>query len=258
MKVINRLLKFIFYLLIFAGLLFFRVWLAPHRHNDPVSFFLSVAAISAIYMAYFIVSEGHWAEIVGCIIVSLLIDGLAALFPPLVIIVILWFLVNVAVAMQSIVRLIPLAIASLLLYVLLFPDSVFRALGLQDLIGAPVLISYIVFSVVYSAKAARDPLKLGLFKLSTMLLSVPLIALLVASVQSGLRNLFEQSFSSTTRTIKVPQAVRTHMRSGVEIGNYTRNVSKTITEVSVATEFSGVGAGMAVARATAKISAESK
>ncbi|MHA7678598.1 hypothetical protein [Cupriavidus sp. PET2-C1] len=235
MTAASQILRFFVYLSIFAGLLMLRDGLVPHSYDEPVLFFLTVGAAATLYMLYYIVSEGHWAEIAGSIVISLVLAVAAALFPPLGILVVLWVLFNIAKTLASIVQIIPLAIASVLLYVLLFPAPVLRAVGLQGFLGQPVLIAYAAFSILYAAKAARYPMKLGLFKLSVMLLSVPLLALLIASIRSGLQNLFKQSLTSTSRTIQMPQTVQAHIRAGASVDAYTRAVSKTITETAIST-----------------------
>ncbi|NIE63159.1 hypothetical protein [Burkholderia sp. Ax-1719] len=248
-----RAFKFVFYVCIFASLLLVRVWVCPHPDSNPLGFFFVVGGVAALYMAYYIISEGHWAEVVASIIISLLLDTIAAIFPILAILVIIWFVFNIAVAISSIRQLIPMALASVVLYVLLFPDDVFRALGLQGLIGLPILVAYAVVGLVCAMRFSGDPLKFGLFRLSTMLISIPLIALLVASIQSGLRNLFERTFTSTARTVKVPQSVRAHIRAGSEVSAYTRNVSKTISEISVSTKITSGGAGLAGGVSTGRV-----
>jgi hypothetical protein len=132
------------------------------------------------------------------------------------------------------------------LYALLLPDAVVHAVVGDDSRGMLVLIAYVAFSVMYSIYASRLPMQDGLLRMATMLLSMPLIALLASSIQAGFRNLFQQTFTSSPRTFKVPQNVRAHVRAGsIDVKAYTRNMPKTVTDVSVSTQVSSANVGMA-------------
>jgi hypothetical protein len=78
------------------------------------------------------------------------------------------------------------AMSSIALFVLIFPMPLAQRIGMPELAGAPAAIAYIGFAVAWSAWASCSPLKLGLFKFSTMLLAVPLIASFVALVGGGM------------------------------------------------------------------------
>lgn len=250
MKPLIRSTRFLAYLIAFAALLFLRIRLAPTAHSDPLTFFLTVALISAGYMSYFIISEGHLSGIIASALISLALAAFAAVFPPFLIVLGVWVLYNLMQTGQLLKQLVPYALASFVLYALVFPVPTARFLGSPDLAGAPAGIAYLLFAVIYSARASRDPLKLGLFRLSTMLVSVPLIVLLIASIEAGLRNLFSQSTSFVDRRIKVAQPVRAHVRGGVDVAAYVR--ARPVT-VSVALTETSVGAGGAVIGAAGQV-----
>lgn len=243
MNPLIRTTRFLAYLIVFAALVFLRIKLAPTAYSDPLTFFLAIALISIAYMAYYIVSEGHLSGIISSALVSLALAAVAAVFPPFLILLGLWVLYNLMQTGQLLKQLIPYALASVVLYALVFPVPTARFLGSSDLAGAPAGIAYLLFAVIYSARASRDRLKLGLFKLSTMLVSIPLIVLLIASIEAGLRNLFSQSTSFVDRQMKVAQPVRAHVRGGVDVNAYVR--ARPVT-VNVALTETTVGSGGAV------------
>jgi hypothetical protein len=91
---------------------------------------------------------------------------------------------------------------------------------MPELAGAPAAIAYIGFAVAWSAWASCSPLKLGLFKFSTMLLAVPLIASFVALVGGGMfsrperrvRNSLMRARKALTLTLPAPEmAVRSEV-----------------------------------------------
>jgi hypothetical protein len=94
---------------------------------------------------------------------------------------------------------------------------------------------YLLAAVIYCRKLQMLPYREGLLKLSLMWLALPFIVLLIISIVSALGNLFKTVTGTVTRTILTPQTVSAHMRGGVEISAYTRNISSTVTQITTST-----------------------
>ncbi|MDE1179010.1 hypothetical protein [Paraburkholderia sp.] len=161
-----------------------RISLAPTGHSSPWRFFLSVAVLASGYMIYFVASEGHLRRGIGSALATLALASVVAVFPPFVIALALWLLYNVLYAKRLITQLVPYALASVVLYALIFPMPVARFIGAEDLADAPAGFAYLIFAVTYSAWASKAPLKTGMFKFATMLLSLPMLGVLLASVEA--------------------------------------------------------------------------
>jgi hypothetical protein len=234
--------------MIFAGMFALRIGSAMLFGRESVFgtdvVLIVILLISARIFIKRLSTEGLWAQFVGYLIVSAALDALAVAFPPLMILVIIWVIYNLKKALDSILQLLPHALCSVVLYTLLMPPAIVRAAS-GEWAHLPVLIAYIVFSVVYARYASRLPMRDGLFRMATMLLSMPLIALLASSIQAGFRSLFQQTVTTSIRTFKVEQHVRAHVRAGIDVDAYTRQMSKTVIEKTVATHVSSANAGMA-------------
>jgi hypothetical protein len=65
--------------------------------------------------------------------------------------------------------------------------------------------------------------------MSVMWLSIPFAALTIISIVSALGNLFRTVSSTITRSVISPQMVSAHMRGGIPIDAYTRNITTSVT-----------------------------
>jgi hypothetical protein len=193
-------LRFVVYLVGFTGLLLLRLVTAPNGDNGMLAFFGCVAVLAAAYLVYYAASEGHLRNLTGGVVIYLAIAAVVAACPPFLLLLMFWsvsglFRQRRALALH--------ALTSILLYVLVFPMPLARFIGMPELADAPAGIAYVMFALAYSAVAARSPLKLGLFKFSTMLVAVPLIGSFIALVGGGMLSRPERRTRSTMRARRI-------------------------------------------------------
>jgi hypothetical protein len=206
-----------------------------------------VAGASFLYFVWYLISEGHLANILGSMIVSMVLMAIAAAIPIIGwILLLLWIFYNIAKAFESIKSLLPDAFCSAVLYgCLLFP-------AIQEMMspGESHTMSNIACGVVYVIAAglycsrlsqvAADT-KQSLFFFSIMWLSVPIIALLIVSIVASLRAAFRTVLTPVQTVVKTPQHVSAHMRGDTPVSAYTRTVTS-IKTIDVAHTLPGAGA----------------
>lgn len=217
----------------------------------PESLFLTLPLLvgcAALFFLYYLASEGHLKGIVGGIITSLVLMGIAALIPLVGwLILLVWIFYNVAKAIESVRSLLPDAILCLMLTTSLVIPVFYRLNtynGVDPLLsvicGAVYFIAAIVCCIRINKNSSND--KHALFLFSLTLLSVPLIMLLLISIVSSLRAAFRTLTVSTTSIVKGPQQVSGYVRQdGTLVKEYTRSVSKTVI-ASTTTISPGTGA----------------
>lgn len=209
---------------ILGGLNFFYVdWYVLFTYSVLIIF-------SFFYFVYYIFSSGEYQKILGSMLLAVIVMGLALI--PIIgwIILILFILYNITKAIDGIKNLFPEACYSLVFYFLLGSKELFD-LNLGGSIVAFVL--YLTITIIYFNRLSKFGLdtKTTMFRISIMLLSIPLLIMLVISIMSALRNIFSVSVSSRNVTIKTPQYVSGYTRSsGVDVSEYTRYVSTNVTQ----------------------------
>jgi hypothetical protein len=257
----TQLSNFLRILLMFAAMLALRVWFgiwSPFGYDKSLEG-LSTAAIILLFAASIFTNrlrkDGLWLQFIGYMLISAMLDSLAAAIPPLMILVLIWVIYNIKKTLDSIRQLLPMALCSLVFYALLLPPTIVQALTSDRSGDGLVLVGYGVFSVAFAAYASRFTSRDGSFKMATMLLSLPLLALLVSSIQAGLRSVFQQSWVRTDTLVGVPQQVRAHVRGDVSVAAYTRMRPTVVTEHALVTSVSSANGGMA-ANAVSRIAVD--
>jgi hypothetical protein len=190
--------RFVVYLVGFTSLLLLRLLIAPNGENGMLAWLGCVAFAAAGYMVYYSASEGHLRNLTGGVIVYLAFAAVVAACPPFLLLLAFWTLAGLIRQRRR--TLLRHALVSIALFTLVFPMPLARLIGMPELAGAPAGMAYVLFALGYSAWASRSPLKIGLFKFSTMLLSVPLIASFIALVGGGMLSRPERRTRNTMRS----------------------------------------------------------
>ncbi len=107
--------------------IFISIYVAKHMFPEGVfktniELLLVILVASIIYILYYIISEGHWQEILGGILISVLLSVGTAVFPPIGILLIIWLVISIVMAIASLIQLLPLALISVALYGALLSD----------------------------------------------------------------------------------------------------------------------------------------
>lgn len=222
----------------------------------PKDFLLSltlVALLSFGYFVFFLVRNNLHQDIIRSVLVSMLIFviGFIPIFGP---IVVLGFVIyNISRAVDGLKSLIPDILTSIFVYGLLAARVVFDA---HDDLYVMVLAGvYFLTVIAYCRTLDGLPTEQALFKMSVMWLSVPLAAMIIMSILSALGRIFRVFNTTVTSTRVLPQNVSAHMRGGVQIDAYTRNVTSTVTSnvIQVAP-----GSGVVAASVTGEVSKKMK
>lgn len=209
--------RFLIYLVGFTSLPMLRLVVSPEGQGGITAFVACVAALAAGYMVYYASSEGYLRNLMSGVVMYLALAAVVAACPPFVLVLAFWSLASLLKRRRA---LLVHAMSSIALFVLIFPMPLAQRIGMPELAGAPAAIAYIGFAVAWSAWASCSPLKLGLFKFSTMLLAVPLIASFVALVGGGMfsrperrvRNSLMRARKALTLTLPAPEmAVRSEV-----------------------------------------------
>lgn len=209
--------RFLIYLVGFTSLPMLRLVVSPDGQGGITAFVACVAALAAGYMVYYASSEGYLRNLMSGVVMYLALAAVVAACPPFVLVLAFWSLASLLKRRRA---LLVHAMSSIALFVLIFPMPLAQRIGMPELAGAPAAIAYIGFAVAWSAWASCSPLKLGLFKFSTMLLAVPLIASFVALVGGGMfsrperrvRNSLMRARKALTLTLPAPEmAVRSEV-----------------------------------------------
>ncbi|GAB5095576.1 hypothetical protein [Caballeronia sp. HLA56] len=178
-------LRFVVYLVGFTGLLWLRLLISPDGKSGVLAFFACVASLAAAYLVYYAASEGYFRNLAGGVVVYLAIAAVVVACPPFVLLLAFWSVTSLFKQRRALLM---HALASVTLFLLIFPMPLAERLGMPELAGAPAGLAYLVFSLAWSAVAARSPLKIGLFKFATMLVALPLIGTFVSLVGGGMLN----------------------------------------------------------------------
>ena len=197
---------------------------------EAIYTFAIVIVSSAFYFIYYIFASGEFKNILAGIFISALIMALAVIPVLGWIILILFVLYNISKALDGIKNLFPEACFSLLFYGLLASK---QALELEFIGSIIAFIVYIIAAYNYHVRIAQFELdtRATFYRASIMFLSVPLIAVLIVSIVSALRNIFAMTTHTRNVTIQTPQQVSGYTNSyGTEVASYTRNISSTVTE----------------------------
>lgn len=213
----------------------------------------SIALLSFVYFVYFLIKNDLHHDIIGGILLSFLVMALGVI--PVIgwIIVIGFVIYNIGRALEGLKCLLPDVLASAVIYGLLIARF---ALNVRD----PAVIAglagcYLVATIFYCRTLNGLATQNALFKMSVMWLSIPFAALTIISIVSALGNLFRTISSTVTRTVLTPQVVSAHIRAGMPIDAYTRNISTTVT--STVTQIAP-GAGVVTAGVAGEVSQKVK
>jgi hypothetical protein len=188
--------RFVVYLVGFTGLLMLRLAISPNGDSGMLAWCVSVASLAAGYLVWYAATEGHLRNLMGGVLIYLAIAAVTVACPPFVLLLVFWSIAGLFSKRRALLL---HALASIALFVLVFPAPVAKLVGMPELAGTPAGIGYVAFALAYSALASRRPLKLGLFKFATMLLAVPLIGSFIALVGGGMLSRPERRTRSTMR-----------------------------------------------------------
>jgi hypothetical protein len=222
-------------LAILGGINFFYTdWTVLYTYSVLIIF-------SFFYFIYYIFSSGEYQKILANMLLAVLVMCLAII--PIIgwIILILFILYNISKAIDGIKNLFPEACYSLAIYFLLGSKELLDL----NIIGSIVaFILYLSITTTYFNRLSKSGLDTRgvLFRVSIMLLSIPLLIMLVISIMSALRNIFSFKVTPQQVSIKTPQQVSGYTRvSGVEVAGYTRQITTNVTQ-NVVTASAGSGA----------------
>ncbi|QWT40923.1 hypothetical protein [Dickeya dadantii] len=231
-------------------LLLLAVWAGVFFIPEAIFFVVpGMIGFALLFFIYYLASEGHLADILGGIVLSVILMAIAAAIPVIGwLILICWILYNIARAFESIQNLLPDALLSAALYASLLIPVIYQLDHYDNsntwlTIGCGIV--YFFAAVGCSARISdrSDTPKHSLFLFSVMLLSVPMIVLLFASIVASLRAAFQTSLVKTT--VKLPQSVSGYTTArGTVVADYTRNVTQTVVTSSIIPGGGAVGASL--------------
>jgi hypothetical protein len=178
------------------------------------------------YFIYYIIYRDLHHDIIGSIVLAFLVMALVAI--PIVgwLILLAFVFYNIAKALEGLKSLLPDVVTSGIIYMLLGASTALNSKDTGVLILLAVL--YMAVTVFYCRQLSQLPTREALFKMSIMWLSIPFAALMIISIVSSLANLFKAISSTISRSVLTPQTVSAHMRAGVPVGEYTRNITSTV------------------------------
>lgn len=189
-------LRFVVYLIAFTSLLLLRLVVAPDGRSGMLAYCLCVGAGAAAYLVWYASSAGYSRNLLAGVLVYLTLAIVVAACPPFVVVLAFWSLSGLVKRRRALLL---HALASVALFMLVFPLPFAQFVGAPELAGAPAGIAYVCFAIGWSAWAARSPLRLGLFKFATMLLAVPLVTSFVALVGGGMLSRPERRVRNSMR-----------------------------------------------------------
>lgn len=244
----------------FAMIIFILMGFASSISEEVLTItMISVSLFSILYIVYYLIYTEQHVEMLGGIVISLILIFIAALIPIVgPIILFLWILYNVIQSVDAIKQLIPDALFSMAIYISLWIPHVHEY---RDY-SIPAYIFYGMTSLVFIKKISSLALdsRASFFKFSIMLVSLPLIGLLIASIVTALRSMFRINTQIRTNVIKTPQQVSGYIRGDTVVSGYSRMVEKTVTQ-TVSKILPGTGAIAAVTgknMATASLNQDQK
>jgi len=275
-------LKSVLVFFLFMVLYVIKQFLPMNNVDTTMLFLLGVLLVSVIYIIFYIISEDHWQEILGGIIISVLLSAGTAIFPLIGILLAIWIIYSIIMALKSVVQLIPVSLVSILVYSSLLSDftlslfsvnyipllntTEFTIKSLVSLVqqnfltrGVSTIIDivYLVIGLVFSIYTViKYELKSALFQAAIMFASVPLVALIIYSIKTSIDNLFHKNTTYVTQKEKVAQNVHGYTRAnGTFVDGFTRSVSKDVTHAVTNTT---IGIGASTLNATATVSKKLK
>ncbi|WP_213939291.1 hypothetical protein [Pseudomonas sp. dw_612] len=186
-----------------------------------------IALFSFGYFVFYLIRNNLHHGIIKSLLLSVLVMALGVI-PVLGWIVIIGFVIyNISKALDGLKSLIPDVLASLVIYGLLGARLAF---DIRDPMAIALIAGlYLIASILYCRSLNGLSTEHALFKMSVMWLSIPFAALTIMSIVSALGNLFRTVSSTITRTVLSPQMVSAHMRAGIPVEAYIRNVPMTAT-----------------------------
>lgn len=201
---------------------------ATQTSRDLTPIIATILAASFLYFIYYLIHTDQHIEIIGGIVLSIILMGVAAVIPFIgPILLVLWILYNIGMSIQGIKNLLPDATWSLFLWGSLIMPTVHGYESYYMFWYG----SYFVLAFLYSGWLINQNLdtRTSLFKMSVMWMSIPIIALLVVSIISSLRSAFNVKTVMRSSVIKTPQQVSSHFRGDTLVQAYTRQIDQTIT-----------------------------
>lgn len=201
---------------------------------------LGLVLLSAVaYFIYYLMYRDAHLEILARIALALLVM-LLGLIPIIGWLIIISFVIyNVVRSFQGLLSLLPDAMVSGVIYALLVARVLFDDQAPEGMVPA-LTGAYALVTFLYANYLRRLPVREALFKLSVMWLSIPLMAIIVATIVSSLSNLIRSITSVVSHPVQLTEHVSGHMRAGIEVSAYTREVVRTASE-SVTTYVPDVG-----------------
>lgn len=218
-------------------------WLKADQGRAAGEVSLAILAISGLlFIVVHIIRSRAYEEMLSRVLLALaLVVGCAIPVVQFICIpaLLLFTLINIAEALKSLVDLrLHIAISLVLAGLLILIEKA----------GDPASIGYAVVAAGFAWRICRRPLYFALLELSVMVVSVPLSAMIIISIVSGLRTLFSVTTSAVTSNIRVTQNVAAHMRGSVAVQGYQREVSQAVQQLaSTVTANPGAAAGIGAA-----------
>ncbi len=200
---------------------------AIQTSRDLTPVIATILASSFLYFVYYLIHTEQHIEIIGGIILSIILMGVAAVIPFIgPILLVLWILYNIGMSIQGIKNLLPDATWSLFLWSSLIMPSVHGYESYYMFWYG----SYFVLAFCYSGWLTNQnfDIRTSLFKMSVMWMSIPIIALLIVSIISSLRSAFNVKTVMRSSVIKTPQQVSTHFRGDTLVQAYSRQIDQTV------------------------------
>lgn len=208
-------------------------------HRDEALLTIPITIVGAIiYFVYYLYKIGAIKEILIGILKSLLIL-LCALIPVIGIVILVGFVIyNVIKSLQFLRQMLPEIIFSFAIYAALAGALLLKYQG-NPWFYAPAAL-YALLALAYTAKLAQQERSTALFKMSFMLLSLPIAWVTIVAAVQSLANMLRITVSTLGRPTVITQNVAGYVRtSGTVVDAYTRSVTQvlpeTITQVTAGT-----------------------
>lgn len=223
--------------IVFAVFLFFGVLaLFPFDDDTNKSAFLFFIVVSylwgAIYFLKELINRGILGEIFKGILLAIFVIMLSVI--PIIgqIILLIFILSNIAAALGGLKNLMPLFFWNVGIYGLLL----FGVTSNNNSFGNFIVLFGIYFAIVhgycfsYGKRFNND--KDFLFQTSTMLVSLPLVLIILVSIASMIRSLFQVSISLKPQTVTKNINVQSYMRGDTLVSAHTRTLTSTVSTVT--------------------------
>ncbi|WP_277060522.1 hypothetical protein [Rivihabitans pingtungensis] len=225
--------------------------------QEPDLLLVGFSVAGVLYIIAYSIKQGMLYDVLGRLIITLILAGIAAIFPLLGILLILWLVANIIETLAAIKMLFPLFLKfNLPLGLLIGVCMVMKGW----LVILPVLAYFWVAKIYIENHVPVDAsLEEGIFQIFVMFCSGLLITLSILAIAVALKNLFNISSQLVSRRIPTIQNVAGHMRGNIAVQGYTRTVTSTVTQVvSSVTPGSGALTASALGAAAAQLSASDK